>query len=197
MMRNEEIKTNFANNIKELREKKNMTQQELGNALGYSDKSISKWEKGDVLPDVVTLDFVANYFSLTVNDLINSNGTVSYGKYKKINTIIWGSLFLVIFLANLVFFFLNYIANVDRAWLSFVFALPCFFTVVLILNAIFYDYKAILVSTSLLTWSLALCFFLGYLSYNFWYLFVISFCLQIFYIFIGLIVKVFQKRKRN
>jgi len=196
-MRNEEIKTNFANNIKELREKKNMTQQELGNALGYSDKSISKWEKGDVLPDVVTLDFVANYFSLTVNDLINSNGTVSYGKYKKINTIIWGSLFLVIFLANLVFFFLNYIANVDRAWLSFVFALPCFFTVVLILNAIFYDYKAILVSTSLLTWSLALCFFLGYLSYNFWYLFVISFCLQIFYIFIGLIVKVFQKRKRN
>ena len=196
-MRNEEIRNNFANNIKELREKNNMTQQELGNALGYSDKSISKWEKGDVLPDVVTLDFIANHFSLTVNDLISTNGTTSYGKYKKINTIIWGSLFVVIFLANLIFFFLEFIANVDRSWLSFIFALPCFFAVVLILSAIFYNYKSILLAVSLLTWSLSLSFFLGYLSYKFWYLFVVALCLQIFYIFLGFIIKAFQKKKKS
>lgn len=194
-MRNEEIRKNFANNIKTLRESKNMTQQELGNALGYSDKSISKWEKGDVLPDVITLDFIANYFSLTINDLINSDGTRSYGKNKKITTVILGSLFLVVFLANLVFFFLEFIAHVDRSWLSFVYALPCFFAVVLILSAIFYSYKEIMISISLLTWALVLSFFLGYSKHRFWYLFIIGLCLQIFYIFIGLIIKVFQKKK--
>lgn len=196
-MRNEEIKNNFAKNIKELRERNKMTQQELGNALGYSDKSISKWEKGDVLPDVITLDLIASYFSLTVNDLISTNGTASYGKCKKINTLILGSLFLVVLLANIIFFFLEFVADVNRSWLSFVFSLPCYFAVVVILTSIFYDYKKILLSISLLTWSLALTFFLSYLPYDFWYLFIIAFCLQMVYIFLGLIIKVFQTKKNN
>ncbi len=197
IMRNEEIKANFAKNIKELRESKKMTQQELGNALGYSDKSISKWEKGDVLPDVITLDLIASYFSLTVNDLISTNGTLSYGKGKKINTLIVGSLFLVALLANVIFFFLEFVADVNKSWLAFIFSVPCYFTVVVILTSIFYDYKKILLSISLLTWSVAATFFISFLSYDYWYLFIIAFCLQMVYIFLGLIIKVFQKKKSN
>ena len=65
-----EIKQNFANNLKSLRKEHGLTQIKLASALNYSDKSVSKWEKGDVLPDVFTLHSIAAYFDITIDQLI-------------------------------------------------------------------------------------------------------------------------------
>ncbi len=49
----EDIKAITAENISKLRVANDMTQAELAKKLNYSDKAISKWERGESLPDVV------------------------------------------------------------------------------------------------------------------------------------------------
>lgn len=62
--------------IKELREKKNMTQMQLANILNVSDKTVSKWETGKGYPDITLLEPIARAFSISITELISGN-TVS------------------------------------------------------------------------------------------------------------------------
>ena len=59
-----DIKQNFSKNLSVLRKSRNMTQAELAEKLNYSDKSISKWERGDVLPDITTFKMIADFFGI-------------------------------------------------------------------------------------------------------------------------------------
>ncbi len=58
-MTEERLKKNIAKNLSSLRKSAGLTQAELGEKLTYSDKSISKWERGDGLPDLLVLDKLA------------------------------------------------------------------------------------------------------------------------------------------
>ena len=59
--------------IKELREKSKMTQLQLAERLGVSDKAISKWETGKGYPDITLLEPIADAFSVSVTELISGN----------------------------------------------------------------------------------------------------------------------------
>ena len=59
--------------IKELREQKKMTQSELADKLGVSDKAISKWETGKGYPDITLLEPIADAFGVSVPELISGN----------------------------------------------------------------------------------------------------------------------------
>lgn len=67
------IKENLARNISELRKINKMTQSELANKLNYTDKAISKWERGESTPDVECLSAIAKLFNLTVDDLLHES----------------------------------------------------------------------------------------------------------------------------
>lgn len=69
-----DLKHIISNNLVELRKRKKYTQQDLANMLGYSDKSISKWEKGDSLPDIETLYQICNLYNVTL-DYLTHEGT--------------------------------------------------------------------------------------------------------------------------
>ena len=62
-----ELEKIVAANITELRKSKQWTQLELAEKLNYSDKSISKWERGDRKPDLKTLSKMAELFSVTID----------------------------------------------------------------------------------------------------------------------------------
>ena len=66
----EELKLIIAGNISRLRREAGMTQLELAEILNYSDKAISKWERGESIPDVGTLKQIAERFSETVDYLL-------------------------------------------------------------------------------------------------------------------------------
>ena len=66
----DELKLIFASNLIRLRTAAGMTQAELGEQLNYSDKSISKWERGESIPDVAMLKAVADLFSVPVDYLL-------------------------------------------------------------------------------------------------------------------------------
>ena len=59
----EVLKPIIAKNIAELRIAKGMTQIELAEYLNYSDKAVSKWERGESVPDVAVLQKIAALFS--------------------------------------------------------------------------------------------------------------------------------------
>ncbi|MGN0396439.1 MAG: helix-turn-helix domain-containing protein [Candidatus Fimimorpha sp.] len=59
--------------IKELREKNKMTQLQLAEKLGVSDKTVSKWETAKGYPDITLLEPIADTFSVSVTELISVN----------------------------------------------------------------------------------------------------------------------------
>ena len=68
-----DLKLISASNIINLRAAHGMTQAELGAKLNYSDKTISKWERGEAIPDACVLVQMAELFGVTVNDLLSAD----------------------------------------------------------------------------------------------------------------------------
>ena len=69
-MNDEKLKVQLGANIASYRKRLGLTQAGLAEKLNYSDKAISKWERGESTPDVVTLVDLAEQFDITVNDLL-------------------------------------------------------------------------------------------------------------------------------
>ena len=64
---------NIGENIKNLRKRKDITQEELAEHLGISFQSISKWERGDGFPDITMLPDLADFFNISIDDLIGAD----------------------------------------------------------------------------------------------------------------------------
>ena len=69
-MNDEKLKLLIGGNIAAHRKRVGLTQAGLGAKLNYSDKAVAKWERGESIPDVLTLVSLAELFGITVNDLI-------------------------------------------------------------------------------------------------------------------------------
>ncbi len=80
------MELSIGRNIKRFRQNLGLTQDELAAHLGVSFQSISKWERSDGYPDITMLPALANYFGITVDELIGTNAASSAEEYRKINT---------------------------------------------------------------------------------------------------------------
>jgi len=64
---------NIAGNLKRLRKQRNLTQEDLANFIGVSFQAVSKWECGDGYPDITILPTLANFFEVTLDELVGMN----------------------------------------------------------------------------------------------------------------------------
>ncbi len=71
--------------IRKLRRDKNLTQEEVAAHLGISFQSVSKWERGDGYPDITLLPALANYFGVTVDELLGMNELSAQEWYEEVN----------------------------------------------------------------------------------------------------------------
>ena len=69
-MNNDELKSRVGANIARLRRERGMTQAELAERINYSDKAVSKWERAESLPDVLTLLSLAEQLDTDLNTLV-------------------------------------------------------------------------------------------------------------------------------
>ena len=69
-MNDERLKAILGSNIASYRKRQGLTQAGLAEKLNYSDKAVSKWERGESMPDVLTLVQVSELFGVSVNDLL-------------------------------------------------------------------------------------------------------------------------------
>lgn len=66
--------------IKELREKEHLTQIELANIIGVSDKAVSKWETGKGLPDITLIEPLSKALKVSVIELMNGEYMINQNK---------------------------------------------------------------------------------------------------------------------
>ena len=75
----EKLRYQIGANIAAYRKNAGLTQAGLAEKLNYSDKAVSKWERGDSVPDVLTLVQLADQFGITVNDLLTDPNELPLG----------------------------------------------------------------------------------------------------------------------
>ena len=63
----------IAKNLANLRKQAKMTQQELAEKLNYTDKAVSKWERGEALPDILVLKQLADMYGVKVDDFLHEH----------------------------------------------------------------------------------------------------------------------------
>lgn len=156
-MDDEKLKLQIGANIAAYRKRLGMTQAGLAEKLNYSDKAVSKWERGESVPDVLTLLQLAKKLGTTVNDLLvdpnelpPQTGAVQQAmgqvvaktlKRKANKNIILGlSSILVWFVALLLFVVISSI-GIEKSWLAFFYAVPANAIVLLSLRSAWKDFR--------------------------------------------------------
>ena len=175
------IKQNFARNLLAYRKSRGLTQSQLAEKLNYSDKSISKWECGDVLPDIVTISMIAEFFGITIDQLIG--GTVPKKEVAKDRHLLVALMSCAIpfLVAGILFVILTWF-KISNAWLSFIYALPACFIVAIVFCATWFSITTTAISVSLLVWTSGLCSYLSILVFmgdaSLWFIFIVCLIFQ-------------------
>lgn len=68
--------------IAELRKEKNLTQSQLGEKIGVTNKTVSRWENGNYLPSVDMLKILSEEFSVSINEILNGEHLNNDEDYK-------------------------------------------------------------------------------------------------------------------
>lgn len=184
----EDLKAIFAENLSALRKKKGWTQLELAERLNYSDKAVSKWERGESLPDVTILKKISQLFEVTVDYLLEEEhqpvaAPLSRRKKRNRAMITGMSAVTVWLIATIVYFSLGLVESVPSwSWITFLAAIPVCCIVMLIFSALWWGKRWLFTTVSVLIWSLLACAFFSvyFLAHtNIWLIFVIGIPAQI------------------
>ena len=139
-MNDEKLKEQLGANIVMYRKRLGLTQAGLAEKLNYSDKAVSKWERGESIPDVLTLVQLAELFEVTVNDLLTDPDALpeSTRKVDKImekaveratknkanKRSIMGLASLCVWFVALLLFVVFSSLDVPKSWIAFFYAVP-------------------------------------------------------------------------
>lgn len=191
MMTENDFKKLVSENLQYYRKLNNLTQLQLAEILNYSDKSISKWERGESLPDLYILANIANLFGITINDLISENKTKPVHKKKFNNLFITliavGIVWLV---ATICFVLLNiFVPTLEKTYLAFIYAVPVSMIVLLVFTNIWGNKLQVFFALTILYWTIPLSLYLSIDYKQLWLLFLIIIPLQIITIFFFLLRK--------
>ena len=156
-MDGEKLKYVIGANIAAYRKRGGMTQAGLAQKLNYSDKAVSKWERGESIPDVLTLAQLAEQFGISVNDLLTDpnalpeqTGAVQQAMGKVVertlkrkankNIILGLSSILVWFVALFIYVVISSL-DIPYSWLAFFYAVPANAIVLLSLRSAWQDFR--------------------------------------------------------
>ena len=156
-MDDEKLKKQIGSNIAAFRKRQCLTQAGLAEQLNYSDKAVSKWERGDSIPDVLTLMAIARVLHTTVDELLQDPNALpeelgkveqTMGKVvektlkRKANkNIIQGLASLLVWFVALFLFVVLSSCDIPNSWLAFFYAVPVDCIVCLSLRSAWHDFR--------------------------------------------------------
>ncbi|MBQ7801487.1 MAG: helix-turn-helix transcriptional regulator [Oscillospiraceae bacterium] len=192
-MDDEKLKLQIGANIAAYRKQAGLTQAGLAEKLNYSDKAVSKWERGESVPDVLTLVQLAEQFDITVNDLLvdpnqlpEETGAVQQAmeqvvektlKRKANKNIILALSSLLVWFVALLFYVVVSSFDIPYSWLAFFVAVPANAIVLLSLRSAWHDFRWNRALISLIVWGCLLCiymFLLVFAGRNFWKIYLLG-----------------------
>ncbi|MBQ7163867.1 MAG: helix-turn-helix transcriptional regulator [Clostridia bacterium] len=184
-----DMKKIVAANLQNLRRRNNMTQAELAEKINYSDKSVSKWEHGESMPDIEVLCALAEMYGVTLDyltregpdedkaEFIVKNGKANNEIGNKIAitglivTAVW-------FIAAVIYIYLMLIANYS-AWTVFLWAVPASMIVLMVMNARWGKRVYGVIIGSVFVWSALLSTCFQFIEYGLWAILIIGAPLQV------------------
>ena len=192
-MDDEQVKARIGANIAYYRKQAGLTQAGLGEKLNYSDKAVSKWERGESIPDVLTLMQLASLFDITVDALLgdvnalpdnpstleramNQVSEKALKRKANKNIILALTTTLVWFVALLAFVMLSTL-GIPYSWLAFFYAVPVNAIVLLSLRSAWHDFRWNKALISAIVWgSLASIYasIRAFLGFNAWKIFLLG-----------------------
>ena len=171
----DDLKVITASNIIKLRTQAGMTQLELAEQLNYSDKSVSKWERAESMPDAYVLKRMSEIFGVSVDYLLSAHDewkpaapeqTISS---RVVTTIAIVGIWTAALLAFIVCWLMGHLV-----WLIFAYAVPVSLITLLVLHSIWeagrYNYWII----AALVLSVITVVYLTLLEQNWWQLFLLA-----------------------
>ena len=176
----DERKATIASNLIRLRLAAGMTQAELGEKQNSSDKSISKWERGDVTTDVFVLMQIAEIFGVDVDYLLKPHNEIEPAIYNKpaneaayTTNMITLVTILGIWTVALFVFVILWICGMV-VWLVFVYAVPVSLITFLVLNSVWNGGKKNRYIIAALVLSIIATVYLTFLGRNLWQLWLMA-----------------------
>ena len=177
----QDLKSVIAKNIADLRRASSMTQIELATRLNYSDKAVSKWERGESLPDIATLKEIADLFSVKVDYLLTEDHSVAkpqdLAPVKRRNRLIITllSVSLVWLIATFVFVCTGIaLPGTGKLWLTFIYSVPVTAIVLLVFNTMWGRRSRNFLIISVLVWSMLLSVYLSVPGGLMWMIFLLG-----------------------
>ena len=169
-----------AANLAELRRAQGLTQAELAEKINYSDKSVSKWERGDGLPDLKVLTQLSALYGVPLDTFVTENAAHEIEQVQKpkskLSLRILTELLAVsiIFLVITVIYVLAAVYAKVNLWTLFTWAVPLSFALLTLFNLRWSYRVCAIVFGSLLNWCFLTALYLQLLQYNIWMLFIIG-----------------------
>lgn len=189
-----DIKENLATNLINFRKSQNLTQADLAKKLNYSDKAVSKWERGESVPDLAVLYEIALFYGTTIDKLISNPSDVKIkktrlsNKKRSIVCLIGASfVWLCAIISFAVISFIDVKLNI--AWLSFIYAVPLTLFILCIFFSVWKKSLGNLIILSFLVWTIILSVFLSFRVINplstprIWLIFLIGVPMQLLLVF--------------
>lgn len=192
-MNDEQLKIQLGANIASYRKRFGWTQVGLAEKLNYSDKAVSKWERGESVPDVLTLTQLAELYQVTVDDLLADPNALpeTTSKVEKVmekavektlkrkadkGMIMGLSSVLVWFVALLLFVVISSL-DVPYSWLAFFYAIPANAIVLLSLRSAWRDFRWNKSLVSTIAWGSLLSIHISllvFLKVNVWKIYLLG-----------------------
>ncbi len=176
-----ELREIIPENIVALRKKQGMTQVDLAKKINYSDKAVSRWEKGEVLPDIETLQALSRIFNVSLSYLLEEHyetkieKTVGFDRNE-----IMMHLFTVLIIwtiATILFVYIQ-LSYLNSLWQLFVWAVPVTACYMLYVNKKRKNKVVQLVFRTIFIWSLLTSIYLYFIEYNAWLMYIIGIPVQ-------------------
>ncbi len=157
-----EINKKIAKNLTYYRKTAGFTQAELAEKIRYSDKSVSKWESGNGVPDIYTLIQLAELYGVNLDTLLGDGAPVRVKKKTRAlhALIMLLSSGIVWLIATCIFVALELLIPGRAWWLAFLYAIPVN-AVVIVVYASYWKYKMLnFCAVSTLIWLSFTCLYL-------------------------------------
>ena len=193
-MNDEKLKTQLGANIVAYRKRSGMTQAKLAEQLNYSDKAVSKWERGESMPDVLTLVQLAELFEVSVDTLLadpealpeNSGRRIEQAmeaavqktlKRKANKRVILCLCSLLVWFVALFAFVVISSLDIPKSWVAFFYAIPADAIVQLSMRSAWHDFRWNKTLISVIVWGCILSLYMTLLLFwnlNIWKLFLLG-----------------------
>ncbi|MDY0177623.1 MAG: helix-turn-helix transcriptional regulator [Bacilli bacterium] len=190
-----ELNEIVAMNIVELRKEHNWTQAELAAKLNYTDKAISKWERGESIPELATLKQLAEMFGVTIDYITSPKPKAEKKDYLlpgiiKTNRILITAIStsIVLIIATIVFVYAAIYLE-KYLWTLFVWSVPAGMICLYFFNWRWGEKKFTFYIVTVFLWSILTAIFLETMQYNTWLIFIIGIPIQITVTLIGFLKK--------